>query len=384
MKKKCLYCEQIKDEKEFNIEHIFPASLGGNLCDDLFEINQVCKRCNSISGLFIDGGFIKSWLPQNYKSNNYKEYLDWDNGSALPLTYMGTLQNIDLDEDEVCELWLGPCGDTIYHIHQKDDEKFDSYAGGDPIFRRKNPGYAFLFIATSHENWTKIVLLSFRKHFIDASRYPGNIEISDREQHELFFDDIPDEIKSIHDQLLELRGAQHETRFVHKLDIEKRFMCKLGLGFGYKYLGEPFLSSAYSSHLRDGMRYIGKKDAPHVPLLGSGSIFETKAPISDSIAFEGGHSIMLFGEGEYLYLTIVFYGKITLTLVICDERTLWLKSPYDFEEGIIYFILPQINMWAGPVTLMEYLSHKQGYKRITPLVEMEDKRIDPKNLPSWI
>ncbi len=64
--KTCIYCNKEKDDSEFSLEHIFPDALGGALLPDaIFKTNDVCIACNSTSGLFIDGPFIKNWFLTN-------------------------------------------------------------------------------------------------------------------------------------------------------------------------------------------------------------------------------------------------------------------------------------------------------------------------------
>ena len=47
--KKCIICKKIKEDGEFNKEHIIPESIGGSL-----TIENVCKECNSKLGEEID------------------------------------------------------------------------------------------------------------------------------------------------------------------------------------------------------------------------------------------------------------------------------------------------------------------------------------------
>ena len=42
---KCIICKNPKDEKDFNEEHVFPDSIGGE-----YKIHNVCKDCNGHLG----------------------------------------------------------------------------------------------------------------------------------------------------------------------------------------------------------------------------------------------------------------------------------------------------------------------------------------------
>lgn len=67
----------------------------------------------------------------NDRADSSRQYLDLATPtSTLPLNYMGPLvDDIGIGAEEICELWLGPCGCQIYHIHQRDDTRWDSIAG---------------------------------------------------------------------------------------------------------------------------------------------------------------------------------------------------------------------------------------------------------------
>ena len=83
----CIYCDEEKDDQEFSDEHIWPDALGGDHLSKFWRTDEVCQRCNSISGLFVDGYFIKSWLGTAERSTGAREYLAVNNPSRaiLPL-----------------------------------------------------------------------------------------------------------------------------------------------------------------------------------------------------------------------------------------------------------------------------------------------------------
>ena len=55
--KKCIICEKIKNNKDFNKEHIIPEAIGGSL-----TIDTVCKECNGKLGNEIDSKIINDFL----------------------------------------------------------------------------------------------------------------------------------------------------------------------------------------------------------------------------------------------------------------------------------------------------------------------------------
>ena|ERR1700730_6272593 len=58
--KKCIYCGRDKPLVDFSDEHIWPDALGGDFLEPFWRTEDVCGRCNNLSGVFVDGAFIKS------------------------------------------------------------------------------------------------------------------------------------------------------------------------------------------------------------------------------------------------------------------------------------------------------------------------------------
>ena len=139
LSKACVYCELDKPEAEFSLEHVWPDALGGDFLPPLFQTRDVCERCNSLAGRYIDGAFLKSWFGQAERATGWQDYLDLDikSQSIAPLHYMGPIADAPKATDDIYEMWIGPCGAHVIHVRDKgaDEEKWDTYAGGDPVAR---------------------------------------------------------------------------------------------------------------------------------------------------------------------------------------------------------------------------------------------------------
>jgi hypothetical protein len=61
--KTCIYCGEDKGASEFSDEHIWPEALGGDHLPDFWRTDDVCEKCNNLSGLYVDGAFVKGWGP---------------------------------------------------------------------------------------------------------------------------------------------------------------------------------------------------------------------------------------------------------------------------------------------------------------------------------
>lgn len=72
--KKCIICNEIKEDAEFNKEHVIPELIGGSL-----TIDNVCKTCNNKLGNEIDSKIINDFLikgkivEKGIKNKNNKE-----------------------------------------------------------------------------------------------------------------------------------------------------------------------------------------------------------------------------------------------------------------------------------------------------------------------
>jgi HNH endonuclease/integrase-like protein len=91
--KTCIYCDQEKADDEFSDEHIWPDALGGDfLPPETWRTDDVCRRCNSLSGVFVDGSFIRSWIGNAERATGARDYLKPTLTAplgVLPLDYMG-------------------------------------------------------------------------------------------------------------------------------------------------------------------------------------------------------------------------------------------------------------------------------------------------------
>lgn len=172
----CVYCN--RDMPNMAREHVIPQGIGGNLRPtNPFVLDEVCSRCNSVAGTYIDGPFIRSWFTQNHRADNAKRYVRLETNPVFPLTYMGVLNGFAQDT-RICEFWLGPTGDTIYHFHEPYPEEPDvGPMVGPPTFARPDdvdPGFVFLFVRASNPVWHQTICMSVIDHFRGSALYLGN------------------------------------------------------------------------------------------------------------------------------------------------------------------------------------------------------------------
>lgn len=245
MKRVCIYCNKEKPKDEFSLEHIFPDALGGALCSDVFKTRRVCRQCNSISGLFVDGALIKNFFIQNDLAESALNYIDLEKPASLPLRYMGPVDNLTIGDDLSCDSWFGPHGGLIYHRRKKADTKYDTIAGGNPIDNKKFRGEIYIFAQNEDMYWNKVLLLSAYIYFKHARRISGNFPESsvtfDNNGERPYFDEPTENEKAFLEEIKNIQGKKHEGKFAVQIGFEQRFLCKLRWLLGPIYLGSNSL-----------------------------------------------------------------------------------------------------------------------------------------------
>lgn len=293
---------------------------------------------------------------------------------------MGRLKSVSLSDDQVCELWIGPCGSLYYHFHAADEERFRSYAGGDPIKRKADPGRVYLFLTSEHPLWYQLALRSLVAAFPEVRRFAGNFGIADDPGGIV---EAPDDIAEEHLRLLApLRNQEHGCEISYKFGFEGRWLAKLAIGLGVNLFGLHFLSTEYAKTLHLALWEQDPDKRAQIPVRGTGFLSDTVDPTDSTIGWIGAYTIRLHAIDDAFVLTIHLPNQKSLHVVISDERNLWASE--EFEEvrlGQVYLSLPLLGRFIGPIGLDDYVGHRLNAKSLAELEEIERMRIDPSNLP---
>lgn len=379
----CIYCGNRKPEEEFTLEHILPSAIGGSLSPEIFQTEDVCGACNHTLGLFVDGAFIKGFFRNNEDAMAARQYLDlWSDSSILPLIYMGVLESVSLADDQICEIWLGACGERIYHFHQRDEPRYDTFAGGNPIQRKKDRGRAYLILTSKNELWVGLALRSFAKSFARARRHAVNFEIQG--QGRIPFVEEPDELAWNESRIIRNLGeGVHKQRIALDLNFEQRFLAKLAVGLGFNILGPLVLDSTYARHLRNALWEQDPLAREKIPLRGSGFPYGIPRNVDEKVvAWAGAYTLLLKISGPYFVFTFYTPSQKGMHIVIADDPKLWPDAVVRrYRDGQIYLCLPQIPKFIGPIWFPEYLSHRLRNSRLEVLADLECRRVDTGALP---
>lgn len=352
----CSYCGKEKKLDKLTQEHVVPKAIGGNLLPkNPFLLNNVCKRCNNIAGTYIDGPFIKSWFTQNNRTEICYRYTDISKNPILPLRYMGICEDLNY-EGKICELWLGPTGDTIYHFHLPYPDELDiSPMIGIPTYARKNKidhGFAFLFVRSNNPIWHPTIFYSFNNQFKNSIVYLGNGPTPKGGR----FSDVPTELEGIHKKLLSMRGKMHSANFSIGMDYGDRFLAKLGLGIGCILLNDSFAISKSANLLRKFMWTKNSKERENIPIHGSNFTNMRDERLKNILTISNGHLIALTVFSNCLYMFTSFYGNQNAGILISSEPEHWEGKIQ--REGIVYVIAPGLQKCVGPKDLVTFIVHK--------------------------
>jgi len=309
---------------------------------------------------------------------------------VFPFIYLGKCTELQCAEGEEVEAWLGPDGGVAYHFHKSRAEDFDTFAGGDPLARRKDLGSrVYLFQASVVPYWLLSNLISAPVHFKEEPIFVGadsNLEEifpTERKKGTLCRKDAMaiaelDQIR----QLLDRGGViQHALKLDTLFDV--RFLAKLAIAFGHKLFGEKFGALNYTDQLRTLLWTRRAKLNPEEHQLKMRSYFNglqdhSMKPFSFPLGFA---FIFKYVEGNVV-LAIVFPSghlvQVSLTDKTADPN--FDVSAHSFEEHV-FIAVPQLGKTVGPIKLHEYVLWVIGSHRIEGLDAIKARMTPRTQLP---
>jgi HNH endonuclease len=353
----CVYCN--RDSEAFTAEHVIPQSIGGNLYPkNPFKLKEVCSNCNSCCGRYVDGPFIRSWMTQQNRARTAVRALKPGPSAFLPLNYFGVLENVEFGS-RICEFWLGPTKDRIYHFHEPYPREADSpiIVGLPPHLPkdRLDAGFVFLFVRSNNPVWWPVIFNSVVKQFAGSQLFLGNGPMPPGGA----FSAIPSELFPLHGELKALDGVEHKTKPSLSLDYGSRFLAKLTLGMGGLFLDRSFRSSESADLLRKFLWTKKIGDRQKIPVSGRNFAAEKDPNFAKLAAFlrwPGGHILVMVPTPKGLMLYAAFFEAQAATIVISNERDHWQNIGNN--DGVVHVISPGLRKYAGPLKLSAFITHR--------------------------
>lgn len=383
----CIYCNGERGVVPMTIEHIWPQALGGALSPNLFQNSEVCSICNSLAGLWVDGAFLKSWFISHEGAAAARQFLDPTKPGTMPLAYMGIYQGFPTQSGEVAELWMGPSGDSIYHVHLADEDKWYGYAGGDIIKRKKDFGRAYFVLRSPNQYWAATSLNSFLTQMKGArlftvTKFEG---LHENTQKLLTMESEADEIEKSEINWIRTgrTNDNHHIEFSVRIDSSRRFLAKLALGLGANLFGCEYLNSDYAGELRKVLWNKQSSDEDEPRIFGSDYFYQERVNEHEHLnGIYGAWSIILASMDDSFGVTIWTPGGRCLAITISDENRFWSDAGFEpYHLGQYYFVVPQRKYFSPPVSIVNFAMHKAGAKFDPIISHVEGMRTNTSQLP---
>jgi hypothetical protein len=356
------------------LEHVLPQSLGGAYAPDVYKIRNVCERCNSNLGLFVDAGFEKNWLVSGTLQVSALASFDVKNPKGLPLICMGDA-NLDvpgLKGDEVCECWLGPLGERIYWIRPKDEELY-WYAGGNPRTSKDKSTRAYFMFSIRSQKCPILSWLSFRDAFSGKKRVKkimcASVEGADPKDIGFQEADVLDQKRIEFFKSIDPKKNTQGNTLSFFINFDLRFASKLALGLGFSLLGEDFLKSPYVAELRKGLWYKTGDELPEI--YGQGVYDENQNEYARKLmGYEHAVSLIIMPIGDVITANLHVGTSTSFSIVFAQADSLKPDVLEKIRDGVV-IVLFQYFQKGFHLTLPQYISHKLGRHKHTGLAEID-------------
>jgi hypothetical protein len=389
---RCLYCD--RDKEDITGEHVIPRGIGGNLKEtNPFKLKEVCSECNNACGRYVDGPFIRSPFTHQPKVTTAVRAFKPGITDSLPLNFIGQVEDLNFGS-RICEFWLGPTGDRIYHFHDPYPLGQDSPAVvGRPTYLREDqvdPGFVFLFVRSNNPVWWPVIFKSVVQQFPGGQLFLGNLPAKVEPGAPVLetlraFSPIRADLGDLYRKLKALKGVEHKTTGRISIDYGSRFLAKLALGLGGLFLDSSFRRSESADLLRKFLWTRKLEDRQKVPFRGRNFISDPDpnfARMAEFLGWPGGHVVMMLPRGRFFMMYAKFFEGQSATGLISNEPEHWRNVN---EEGIVFIISPGLRKCVGPLTLTAFILHRTGQLIAPPLRELEDEEnvspLPPFDLP---
>ncbi|MBB6589815.1 hypothetical protein LBW62_22035, partial [Ralstonia solanacearum] len=323
-----------------------------------------------------------SWFISNFLATSGHAYLDPETPRPIPLVYLGSTTEFSSEADEdVCEVWLGPCGEQVLHFRPRDaSDDFWGVAGGDPVRARKESSAAYVSLTTVEPFWLEVTLRSILDHFKKNKKVrkfllsePGDQATRDAMERLGF--DFPTATDSrfglVRDRVFapDRRGF---GRIALDVNFERRFLAKLALGLGVCSGGDRYVESSYADKLR---AVLWRKDEANdsSDLLGYSDMLASaspKEPWQELISFPNAITLTTALSGCSFGYHLSLGGKHIAGLQISDDPDLFLTSAGGPASQPVYVSVPTLNT-VVTLPLHEWIAHKVGSYRHPQLERFE-------------
>lgn len=386
----CIYCGEQKQLSEFSLEHIWPDALGGDCLSEFWQTRDVCRKCNNISGVFVDGAFIKHHLVSNERTLDGLAYLSPESSTGtIPLGFCGTVQNIQTPDGEEVDFWVCAPGANVLHFRAKSEAAFDTYVGGDPrrASKRSKAGRVVVSFTSEEPFWIGVALRSIKRHFskcrlfVETPGWPDEHNgfsalSSENPEHAA----VMTSVRKLYQHIDE--GGKIHGRTVLSLHADARFLSKLALAAGFKVFGEDFITSDDAREHRRSFREADPSKRENLEIKGRGLLTDSRSPkLRELLKWPGAWQLLLQRVNGALALVITAPSGQQMIVQVTNDPKLMQQLDRKYHEGEHWLVVPQVQKSIGPISYPKYLAHILGAQPLKELRELTARRTDPSILP---
>lgn len=383
---RCIYKNEEYTDDKFDLEHIFPAKLGGKLCDSsLFRTRRASRKANNNLGMFVDKKFIGNYFSQIDYHEAHRAFIDLDEPKNSPLLFMGHLDIKELFPDKTCELWIGFAGEQVYRLRNNDGTEWETVNTGNPRNRKKDRGILFHVNTTAEQRWIRQTFHSIKATFrflpkmysinvhgeqINSSPAPG------------FFEDLTPEAIQLFNTIKNHVTNDHKKSLQNQIAIDindyYRFIPKMAIGFGHNLFGDEFLDTAYYQQLNKALWFNAENDEDTPEVRGNVSDLSTNGDIiSKLLNIDGTYTFIFFPTNIGYSFNLITPGKRSYSIAITNNMELYEKiSDTRFLSPQVFVLAPGADFFYGPIKMEKYIAYLEGNYSIQPLLDLESIRTD--------
>ena len=372
---KCLYCRRDKSEKEFTLEHVIPQFLGGAQAPDAFKTRRVCKTCNSNLGLFVDASFEKDWVVSNELNEAAYSFFNPEHPSSLPLRHMGIsidLHPPEMQEDEVCECWLGPLGEQIYWIRPS-DERMYWYAGGNPRTAKEVETRAYFLLSERSQKNPMITRLAFRDAFIGRKvKKITCTQVDGIDLQNIGFSK-PDTLDVERIEYFKKRcgnGQPPKIRLSMYLHYDVRFMAKLAIGLSHVLLDDKAGNSDYSEELHKALWF--KEGDPEPAIEWQRNLGQQNTFLKEQVGISHGVTVTILPVSTGVAVNVNLNRRMNWLIHCARLDNIKNFMTDDLLHGLCVVLFKTLNKGIT-LSLLELLAHNQGCSTHPELERIEQR-----------
>lgn len=369
---KCIYCKVEKEQADFSFEHIIPQFLGGAQAPDNLKTNCVCQRCNSTLGLFVDASFEKDFLVYNELQGMAYAFFNPNKPTAFPLTNMAhsEFNPPGMQDDEVCERWLGPFGEQVYWVRPK-DERMYWYAGGNPITAKKMETRAYYMWAEASQKNPTITWLTFQDSFVGRKIKKIMLtQIDGADPRDIGFSE-PDELdvrRTEYFRRMCRNGKTKKGRIPMYLNNHIRFMSKLAVGLSHVLFGEEVSNNSYMQELYKGLWF---KEGDNKPQIECSSNFDGKGLVlKEHCGVSNAVTVTILPVSTRIVVNLNLNRKMNWTITCAKVDDISNELMHELGDGICIVLYKTLNKGLK-LGLPELLAHNLGNIEHSELASVE-------------